>query len=933
MDPEALLDYALFQLTPTRTRCDLVVVCGGKSEKLASGLLEPFVSHMKFAKDQIPKGGYSITLRPPKTDASWFTKATFLRFVRFVSTPEVLERFARLEKEILQIESSVQPNESVNGHGTGQAEEGSLSAANGITKQSASSKLKGETDGNDDAAQQENSKIRLQRVLETRKALLRKEQAMAYARALAAGFELDNIEDLLVFADTFGASRLREACTDFKELCKKKLSDGLWMDELAAMEAYSQPDLSFSGASGIILACESTPLGQNNMLNFQNGNLMSSGSLDMSSDSNTGQSNLDSSKDNNVHASDSKVQIQMPWPNQIPQYMFNFQNAGQQMPPYQPYPFPPMQNAPPYYPGNMHWPQNADESRRGPTSESDHHRHKRSSSRKKEKSQNVEGAGFSEEDEQTESADSDPGTDSEAIAYKKKDNKKSSKTVVIRNINYITSKRRNGVKDGDSDDSSSVDDGLSVDGDFLKQKVEDVVGTFEKSHNLTSSKKKRGGKRSSTSVNGSGDQEVENDPVNNMSEGGNGNGNWDSFQNLLMREKEVESQKPVDVLDEHFSVKRSVDGFMSNANTLSVDFDSEKIQPRTAFGMDSFIVNERNEVNGGRVDFEDFASGETLRPTMKRRDIAEEALLFPNRLEETRGNVVGTLPYTGNGSSIIKNGRGEDWFIVNHSGDVESKGVVMEQTSFDGSTYNALSSGGDRSNTEASKKILPVDDSFMIQTQTSMDDRNDSHWKTDISLVSGLIVAENGTPDSSQKKSGVSHEPDDLSVVLSRDSGFESAGVSWSHEMDYGVEASFKETVKQPLVVETNDPVEEKSSTNGRRTSSDKQTRPKGLQASLSKSKSDVLSRSKKPLSTNRPMIQKSKLEKEEEARKKMEELAIQRQKRIAERTAASGLTPAASKKVPVASPKHRPQPTIPKFGGPNSAKNQLVPGQIKLRG
>lgn len=44
--------------------------------------------------------------------------------MRFVSTPEVLERFARLEKEILQIESSVQPNESVNGHGTGQAEEG-----------------------------------------------------------------------------------------------------------------------------------------------------------------------------------------------------------------------------------------------------------------------------------------------------------------------------------------------------------------------------------------------------------------------------------------------------------------------------------------------------------------------------------------------------------------------------------------------------------------------------------------------------------------------------------------------------------------------------------------------------------------------------------------------------------------------------------------
>lgn len=32
---------------------------------------------------------------------------------------------------------------------------------------------------------------------------------MAYARALVAGFELDNIDDLISFADAFGASRLR----------------------------------------------------------------------------------------------------------------------------------------------------------------------------------------------------------------------------------------------------------------------------------------------------------------------------------------------------------------------------------------------------------------------------------------------------------------------------------------------------------------------------------------------------------------------------------------------------------------------------------------------------------------------------------------------------------------------------------------------------
>lgn len=52
-------------------------------------------------------------------------------------------------------------------------------------------------------------RVHLQRVLETRKAVLRKEQAMAYARALVAGFEMDYIDDLISFADAFGASRLR----------------------------------------------------------------------------------------------------------------------------------------------------------------------------------------------------------------------------------------------------------------------------------------------------------------------------------------------------------------------------------------------------------------------------------------------------------------------------------------------------------------------------------------------------------------------------------------------------------------------------------------------------------------------------------------------------------------------------------------------------
>lgn len=57
----------------------MIFAGNNKKEKLASGLLEPFLLHLKYAKDQISKGGYSITLRPTSSNASWFTKATFER--------------------------------------------------------------------------------------------------------------------------------------------------------------------------------------------------------------------------------------------------------------------------------------------------------------------------------------------------------------------------------------------------------------------------------------------------------------------------------------------------------------------------------------------------------------------------------------------------------------------------------------------------------------------------------------------------------------------------------------------------------------------------------------------------------------------------------------------------------------------------------------
>lgn len=62
-------------------RCDLIITANGEKEKIASGLLNPFLSHLKTAQDQIAKGGYSIVLEPNSetNHTTWLTKETVER--------------------------------------------------------------------------------------------------------------------------------------------------------------------------------------------------------------------------------------------------------------------------------------------------------------------------------------------------------------------------------------------------------------------------------------------------------------------------------------------------------------------------------------------------------------------------------------------------------------------------------------------------------------------------------------------------------------------------------------------------------------------------------------------------------------------------------------------------------------------------------------
>ncbi|GAV89675.1 hypothetical protein CFOL_v3_33089 [Cephalotus follicularis] len=901
MDSRTLLDHALFQLTPTRTRCDLLIFAGERNEKLASGLLEPFVLHLKCAKDQISKGGYSITLTPTTRVATWFTKATLQRFVRFISTPEVLERFVTLEREIEQIERSVQSNELSNAAGATEAE-GNESAAAGISQKSnASSKSKGESDGTNDTTQEENSKVHLQRVLENRKAVLCKEQAMAYARALVAGYEPEYVDNLISFADAFGAARLREACINFMELCKKKNEDRLWMDEIAAMQAFSRAELPYMGTSGIILAGEENDPGQNLMINV--GGKQNSVVDPLASDSTPSQGSSDITPDSSmptstqVTSTDGKAQAPMSWPNHLPQYMNNFQGPFyNHLPPYQGYLYPGVPAAPPYYPGNMQWPPNMENSNLDHDREPDDHKSHKSSSRHKKKSSRGKGQESSMQDGSIEQSDSSSEVESEEVieqVHKKKHGKKSSRTVVIRNINYITSKRK-GEKGSDSAETSD-EEGL-IDGDSLKQQVEEAVGSLEKQQKLTKRHhKKQNGTKHHGSV-GVADLEIE-DAAANKSEVERRNGNWDAFQTLLMQDKDSDAvgmeSRPLQVQEEYFATNSSI----------SLDLESEGLIKQKAISSDSFIATDKDTANEAPRCIENFETGENVSPIIKKRDNTYEELLFSQRIEESGNDAKSPLSGYTSRSSVMKGRTEGDWFDSNQTNNSANQSESIDLKIFDGDYASALA--GNRTQREKNDRDVLVDDSFMVQGRL-WDHQSESYLRTDLSMAPDIVEAtqyENGTPEIRDKLEAIgTYEPDDLNMVLDRDSITEHAVASWTPELDYENILS-AEAIERHSDMETTGRVDDKGSNMSKKSGiaagkvSSKEARSKIINGSLAKSKTDSISRNRKPSSVSRPLVHKSKLDKDEENRKRMEELRIQRLKRIAERSAPTGSSSATSRK------------------------------------
>jgi len=1018
MKGETQLDSAVFQLTPTRTRCELVISAGGKTEKLASGLLKPFLTHLKTAEEQIAKGGYSIRLEPPSgpnQHVSWFTKGTIERFVRFVSTPEVLERVNTIETEIIQIEEAInvqccdalaeeQPSKSSYAE---QKEAGKPNVDENSEGAIVPYKLRRQSVDGIESAHGENSKACLLRVLETRKMVLQKEQGMAFARAAAAGFDMDHMHDLVSFADCFGAFRLREACVNFMGLWKKKQEAGIWLEEmeLETMEASStRSEIGLINASGITLNSDTVvrrlkPKDFSDAWSDVPSEVGDSKICSLDGINNPGKSNgaeaiTDANGENacTLHNGENRLsmdglvspglsgsndyprghfhQPMMPiWQGQAPQHMQGFQSHGvgqghtmqglhgfpmQGVPYYQSYP-----PNPPFYQGIYpqgdehpglampsphllsHWPRYAEDARFGTTQRAEPHSNispntKRSAMDERDgnvKSETSETGSSKSLSRSLDLAEPDIQSELEKEDVFKQESRrhlqrrstsprrrspsprrkvqigrsgnKRSGMVVIRNINYITSKRhdRTGKEDiseeSNSEADSDVEDDLKKKAEDVHLRVQDVIGLFEKKTKATEeSSKKKGQRRHSADSWNVGDVE-EKSAGNDLSTDAGGRDDsesWSIFQKFLLRDDE------------------------SSQNNLENDHNRdahavEQAGHHKAVMEEDMIVVDRDDLGSKDWTTTAVTLDQELVSQKKERGMEKDSLVLPER---HRGDVLlDSLPLAeSEENSIHKMSTTYDDFIISsEAGQMTLHGADSDPFAGDKFEHMINRQSGYLHPEKSNGRSLG-DDSFMVSTTSMVDDQTSNEWRTVMNIDSELPSIEQAeTSSNGVRKSHLavteSYEPAELYMLPERNSEEDSLGVLWDPAMDYEMQANMADNVHSNAGL--NDPGDESKSSKvkldakakeqPRTKKSEKEARLKAMQEALEKRKAEMAARNAK-LAKSSPLaeaqiraeklrafkagLQKTKKEMEEEERKRLEELKMQRQKRIAARRSSS---------------------------------------------
>lgn len=431
-------------------------------------------------------------------------------------------------------------------------------------------------------------------------------------------------------------------------------------------------------------------------------------------------------------------------------------------------------------------------------------------------------------------------------------------------------------------------------------RVQDVIGLFEKKTKETEeSSKRKGHRRHSADSWNVGDDEGKsagNDMSTDAGVRDADSESWSIFQKFLLRD-DASSQSNLE--NDHNGETHAIEqaGHQKPAmeeDMIVVDRDnlSSKDWTTTAVSLDQELVSQKKE-----------------------RGMEKDSLVLPER---HRGNVLlDSLPLAeSEGTSIHKMSTAYDDFIISsEAGKMTLHGAASDP--FAGDEFERMINRQSAYlHSEKSNGKSLGDDSFIVSTTSMVQDQTSNEWRTVMNIDSELPSIEHAeTSSNGVRKSQLavtdSYEPAELFMLPERNSERESLGVLWDPAMDYEMQANMADNVHSNA--DLNDLEDEselskvkldaKAKEQPRAKKSEKEARLKAMQEALEKRKAEMSARNAK-LAKSSPLaeaqiraeklrafkagLQKTKKEMEEEERKRLEELKIQRQKRIAARRSSS---------------------------------------------
>ncbi|XP_039017047.1 COP1-interacting protein 7-like [Hibiscus syriacus] len=271
----------------------------------------------------------------------------------------------------------------------------------------------------------------------------------------------------------------------------------------------------------------------------------------------------------------------------------------------------------------------------------------------------------------------------------------------------------------------------------------------------------------------------ENDPGTKISEGEKRTNPWDAFQNLLLQDRDLDSsevdKQPARSQEEYFASK-----------------GTEGVTKQKTISSDPFLASQIGRDHEDETRGRNFGTNELGGSVVKRRESTNEELLVLQGNDSGTSSRANVSDYAAESTLAKSRGEGE-WFINKQMEKSTNKDEMMGLKMFDGENSSSFDS----------KKDVFVDESFMIQGPSAGEYQSDS--RIGIGMVPEIDSSqqEQINLDNVQKAASVSCEPDDLYMMIGRDSAEENAMTSWTPEIDYEMNALSAEATGRHADTET----------------------------------------------------------------------------------------------------------------------------------